>query len=186
MGDRLASMSEAKAKTILLALCSEDSALEQRALRFLSDIDALEGSKVGTKRKASSTIKICVQCQDAFYEEENNDKACRYHDGELDPDYESDVWADHDENCHGVIDCDENREEYPEGFVWSCCGKLGYRGGCTRGRHSADSGQRGKYGDAPGTVVETEESSFEESNDDDEDSDKDSDDDDDDDNERDQ
>ncbi|KAI1122576.1 hypothetical protein F5Y10DRAFT_71377 [Nemania abortiva] len=176
--ERLTNMSEAKAKSILLAFCSDDSALERRALQFLDQLDSLEKSRTaGTKRKASSAIKICVQCQDAFDEDDNNDKACRYHDGELEPDYDGDFWADHDEDCHGVIDCDERREEFPEGFRWSCCQKLGHRGGCTRGKHSTTSGQRGKYGDGPGTVIENEESSEEEeeddegSNDDDRDSD---------------
>ncbi len=30
------------------------------------------------------------------------------------------------------------REEYPEGFQWDCCEKLGNEGGCKRGRHQAD------------------------------------------------
>jgi hypothetical protein len=41
------------------------------------------------------------------------------------PDYEGDFWTDHDENCHGVIDTDDMREEYPEGFIWTCCEKSG-------------------------------------------------------------
>lgn len=36
--------------------------------------------------------------------------------------------------------------EFPEGFVWDCCGKLGYRLGCTRGKHDATSSHRGRYG----------------------------------------
>ncbi|KAI8954489.1 hypothetical protein F4801DRAFT_533397 [Xylaria longipes] len=165
---RLSNIPEAKAKSILLALCSDNSQLERRALQFLDHIDARQhhvaagDHQRGTKRKAGPPIKICVQCQDAFYEEENGDKACRYHDGELDVDYDSDVWADHDERCHGTIDTDENRAAYPEGFVWNCCGKSGYRGGCTRGRHDALGGQRGKYADKPGScLVAVEESSSE-------------------------
>ena len=58
--------------------------------------------------------------------------------GDLDPDYENDFWADHDENCHGTIDTEANREEYPEGFVWSCCDRQGDEpGGCLRGKHEA-------------------------------------------------
>ncbi|KAI0913978.1 hypothetical protein F4823DRAFT_575134 [Ustulina deusta] len=71
--------------------------------------------------------------------------------GELNVDYDSEVWDDHDEDCHGMIDTVENRVEFPEGFIWDCCGKLGYRGGCKRGRHDALDGPRGKYGDKPGT-----------------------------------
>ncbi|KAI8629521.1 hypothetical protein F5Y19DRAFT_433302 [Xylariaceae sp. FL1651] len=149
---------EAKAKTILIALCSDDSALAARASRFLAHIESLErrmtagDHQKGTKRKAKSAIKICIQCQEPFYEEDNSDKACRYHDGELEVDHSSDFWADHDEDCHGEIDTVENRVEFPEGFIWNCCNKMGHRSGCTRGRHNALSGQRGRYGDKPGTV----------------------------------
>ncbi|KAH8159417.1 hypothetical protein CIB48_g8840 [Xylaria polymorpha] len=155
--ESLANIPEAKAKSILLALCADNSHLRERALQFLQDIDALEDDvaagnyQKGTKRKAQSLIMICIQCQSPFYEEDNSDKDCEYHNGELEVDYEADVWADHDEDCHGTIDTDENRIENPEGFRWSCCRKLGYHNGCTRGRHDARSGLRGKYGDTPGT-----------------------------------
>ncbi|KAI1146657.1 hypothetical protein F4825DRAFT_439947 [Nemania diffusa] len=156
--DPLTNISEANAKSILLALCADDSQLTRRAENLLRKIDTLQqremtaSNQSGKKRKASSTIRICGQCQDSFYEEENNDKACRYHSGELEVDYESDVWADHDENCHGEINTDSNRIEFPEGFIWDCCDKLGYRSGCTRGRHDAN-GSRGIYGTEPGTVI---------------------------------
>ncbi|KAI3319157.1 hypothetical protein HD806DRAFT_510167 [Xylariaceae sp. AK1471] len=165
---RLVNMPEAQAKAILLVLCSDDSMLEKRASKLLDRMETLEGHvtagnhQTGTKRKAQSVIKVCIQCQEPFYEEDNGDKACKYHDGELEVDHQGDVWADHDERCHGTIDTDENRIEFPEGFVWNCCDKVGYRGGCTRGRHNALDGQRGRYGDKPGTsMVEFEESSSE-------------------------
>lgn len=65
--------------------------------------------------------------------------------GELEPDYEADVWADHDENCHGIIDSEAMRMEVPEGFVWDCCNKLGHRPGCTIDKHDV-YGTRGRYG----------------------------------------
>lgn len=48
---------------------------------------------------------------------------------------EDDFWADHDEDCHGEIDTDQMREDFPEGFQWDCCGRLGDRSGCKRGPH---------------------------------------------------
>ncbi|KAI0436694.1 hypothetical protein F4803DRAFT_566649 [Xylaria telfairii] len=167
--ERLVNIPETKAKSILLALCSDNSQLKERALQFLQDIDALEHDMTagdhqkGTKRKAQSAIMICIQCQSPFYEEDNGDRKCKYHNGKLEVDYEGDAWADHDEDCHGTIDTDENRLEYPEGFRWSCCGKVGYRSGCTRGRHDARSGLRGRYGDTPGTWGVTAVESSEES-----------------------
>ena len=62
----------------------------------------------------------------------------------LEVDYAADVWADHDENCHGTIDTDEMREVNPEGFVWDCCDKPGDEEGCQRGRHQADPGKSKK------------------------------------------
>jgi len=67
-----------------------------------------------------------------------NTRADMHVTGELEVDYDADIWADHDENCHGTIDTDSMRAEYPEGFVWTCCDKPGDEAGCTWGRHEAD------------------------------------------------
>lgn len=45
--------------------------------------------------------------------------------GDLEPYYDSDFWADHDEDCHGPIDTQENRRDHPEGFQWDCCDTSG-------------------------------------------------------------
>jgi hypothetical protein len=45
------------------------------------------------------------------------------HTGDLEPD--EDGWEDHDERCHGRINTAANRRDFPDGFVWSCCGKRG-------------------------------------------------------------
>jgi hypothetical protein len=65
----------------------------------------------------------------------------------MEPDYESSFWADHDENCHGTIDTEDMREEYPEGFTWTCCDKLGTEEGCTLSRHQPMEGlsKRAKF-----------------------------------------
>lgn len=67
--------------------------------------------------------------------------------GKLEPDFDSDFWADHDENCHGLIDTDGMREMYPEGFVWTCCEKLGSEPGCHSGLHESnpEKSKRGRY-----------------------------------------
>ena len=61
--------------------------------------------------------------------------------------YDDDFWADHDENCHGTIDTEDMREEFPDGFQWSCCEQLGTEPGCKRGRHQADPSKsmKGSY-----------------------------------------
>ncbi|KAF7586147.1 hypothetical protein BBP40_009402 [Aspergillus hancockii] len=49
------------------------------------------------------------------------------------PDY--DFFVDHDEACHGVIDSDEMRKEYPEGFIYECCERNGEQEPCTTDWH---------------------------------------------------
>jgi hypothetical protein len=56
----------------------------------------------------------------------------------MEVDWSGDFWADTDEDCHGPIDSDENRSEYPEGFKWSCCGQLGDAPGCEETTHKAE------------------------------------------------
>lgn len=63
-------------------------------------------------------------------------------------DWDSPVWGDHDDG-DPTIDTEESRFEQPEGFIWGCCEKPGYRLGCTRGRHDATSKHRGRYGMNP-------------------------------------
>jgi hypothetical protein len=74
---------------------------------------------------------------------EGNDLNARYpdseppsddegHPGELEVDWNGDFWADHDENCHGPIDTNTHRREFPEGFIWSCCEKPGDASGCEK------------------------------------------------------
>lgn len=53
--------------------------------------------------------------------------------GEREADYDAEVWADHDEACHGRITDLEN--ELPEGFEWTCCQRAGDKEGCKRGPH---------------------------------------------------
>ncbi|MCJ1391949.1 hypothetical protein MMC18_004816 [Xylographa bjoerkii] len=100
---------------------------------------------------------VCEQCEKEFDVRKNWKKACNYHTGMgtpknksrmparltwrlcfigiLDVDWDSDIWADHDENCHGPVDTEENKEEYPEGFIWDCCEKRGAAEGCKIGWH---------------------------------------------------
>jgi hypothetical protein len=57
--------------------------------------------------------------------------------GELEVDDEGDFWADHDSDFGGSRD--ELQEEYPEGYIWSCCDKRGdQEGGCRVGKHETE------------------------------------------------
>lgn len=66
--------------------------------------------------------------------------------GELDEmDDEGDCWVDWDENCHGRIE--DQKDEYPEGFLYSCCGRTGDLEGCRIGTHveKKDFSKRARY-----------------------------------------
>jgi hypothetical protein len=41
------------------------------------------------------------------------------------------MWPDHDENCHGPIDTEENRRDYPGSFIYPCCDRDGEEQPCT-------------------------------------------------------
>ncbi|KXX77416.1 hypothetical protein MMYC01_206057 [Madurella mycetomatis] len=127
-------------RAILIALC-DDGDVRRKALDYCEQLTRSLGSSAAPKRKHTPShepepdIAICVQCEYAFTKSDNTRKECQYHNGSLEPDYDSEFWADHDENCHGVIDSDFCREEYPEGFIWSCCDKIGTEPGCRFSRH---------------------------------------------------
>jgi hypothetical protein len=53
--------------------------------------------------------------------------------GDLDVDEE--YFADHDEDCHGPMDTEENRAQFPEGFIWDCCDENALSEGCETGQH---------------------------------------------------
>lgn len=49
--------------------------------------------------------------------------------------YDAELWDDHDEDCHGRMECFEDDSDYQEGFIWSCCGKSGANKGCFMSNH---------------------------------------------------
>ncbi|CAM6092117.1 unnamed protein product [Calypogeia fissa] len=102
------------------------------------------------KKHARPRFVTCQQCRKEFDVTKNNDKACSWHDLELEVDERHSTWYDWDETCHGDMDSDENRKQYPEGFVWSCCGKDGKGKGCLTTAHKevlrVVSSKKAKFG----------------------------------------
>lgn len=145
------SLSDAHARAILLFL-SRDAAVFQKMESFTEELERLRDMY------PKSRSAICLQCDSAFILTKNGKRGCTFHNGKLflccvtmngcayiikckgvlNPDYESDIWADHDEDCHGPIDTVEMRRDCPDGFVWSCCEKTGPEEGCTEGYHNAE------------------------------------------------
>lgn len=113
------------------------------------------------KRKAPEPPppQICIQCKHAFLPESNKPQACAFHHGRLDIDPSHRTWADGDagaeyasKNQKQHQDTEDNREDKPEGFLWSCCGRGGAGPGCTEGEHLAiranDRSKRARYAGA--------------------------------------
>ncbi|CAI4212074.1 unnamed protein product [Parascedosporium putredinis] len=67
--------------------------------------------------------------------------------GNLEPDYEGDFCADHDEG-HAEIDTEDMKRECPEGFIYDCCDENGESKGCAKSRHQEQPSKslRGGYG----------------------------------------
>ncbi|KAM7212607.1 hypothetical protein V8F06_012028 [Rhypophila decipiens] len=135
--------SEHSIRAVLIALY-DDSDVGDKALEYLERIEPEAFKRADnlpppdSKRKATSGLAICVQCEESFDPEDNRVKECRYHNGELEPDHDADIWADHDENCQGEITADNFGKSHPEGFIWTCCEKPGDEEGCKLGRHQDD------------------------------------------------
>jgi len=109
----------------------------------------------------------CVRCNKAFLQAENHEKACWHHPGalmtfppyllpwildivltlcldpELEIDYDAPTWEGWNTNALGPMISEENKKEYPEGFVFMCCDKDGTSSGCKLGSHWAADDPRG-------------------------------------------
>ncbi|KAK3346010.1 hypothetical protein B0T25DRAFT_267100 [Lasiosphaeria hispida] len=138
-------------RAILTALC-DDEDVRTKAYKFLGMLEpeaivAAKNNGVARKRKATLIWSICVQCERPFNEEAKQEKTCHYHNGELELDEESSIWADHDVGTHGDPDCDHYRKECPEGFFWSCCEKNNLEPGCKLGYHQSDPAKNKRHKD---------------------------------------
>ncbi|KAI5467488.1 hypothetical protein BGZ63DRAFT_419188 [Mariannaea sp. PMI_226] len=113
-------------QSVLVALCA-DGEVRHRASRHWASLSAsLEDPK---------DVVICMQCDKSFSIKKKDAEVCLYHPEELEVDFDSDVWADHDEKCHGPEDTEENRREFPDGFIYPCCQGQGDAPGCERSKH---------------------------------------------------
>ncbi|KAJ5094218.1 hypothetical protein N7456_010079 [Penicillium angulare] len=75
----------------------------------------------------------CTNCKEEFDVAGNTVTSCSYHPDISQPDYEE--FVDHDENCHGIIDSEEMREDFPENFYFVCCERRFNEKGCVTDWH---------------------------------------------------
>ena len=116
----------------------------------------------GGKRRPGHLLCVNPGCDAEFDPTPNSGKSCTWHSGEIllvfssfcprdlvicsstdirenvgEIEVDEGEWDDWEERTHGSIDSAENREEYPKGFAWDCCGeKLDSKKlGCVKGPH---------------------------------------------------
>ncbi|KAF3144070.1 hypothetical protein TWF703_009364 [Orbilia oligospora] len=89
------------------------------------------------KRKAETTISVCITCLQSYDEADNHLTACRTHPGPWEADLDHDMWGDMFDG--DFDDRDENHEDFfndcPDAFIMRCCGDRGDTPGCEVFRH---------------------------------------------------
>ncbi|KAI9800994.1 MAG: hypothetical protein M1825_003528 [Sarcosagium campestre] len=96
--------------------------LDDRALR--------PDMHINKKPRVRLRYETCENCKKEYDFTTNAQGDCVYHDGELEETDDDDFWADTD---HVSIDM---ADEYPEGFIWTCCDRITNEAGCIVTRHS--------------------------------------------------
>ncbi|KAK6346674.1 hypothetical protein TWF696_006792 [Orbilia brochopaga] len=140
---------ETHVRALLRLLCESDYDIKKTAIEINTKMVELQHPSDGSKkrkRNGDAEILYCLNCEDCFVEEDNTDTSCVYHPGEPEPDM--DFFVDHDESIHGHFDDPSMLEEYPEGYIMSCCeNKKAYKG-CRTSKHvSGSKPQRPKNGE---------------------------------------
>ncbi|KAI0201699.1 hypothetical protein F4808DRAFT_35293 [Astrocystis sublimbata] len=112
----------------------------------LSDTSDDDAQKASKKQKKSEDTPIarferCKKCEKTYDVTLNDDTACMTHPGMLDIDPE--VFPDDDDVQYGIgpdidVYTDWRREEWPEGFIWSCCDEDCNSKGCQVQRHTPE------------------------------------------------
>ncbi|KAK7032773.1 hypothetical protein R3P38DRAFT_770695 [Favolaschia claudopus] len=132
------------------AILRVPSPLLRRVLIDMADaVPAVQHALTKELVTVSRTTRVVVprweQCEncDATYDVNEEGDMCTFHPGEMEVDDEK--FVDWDEDCHGPMDCDENRRQFPENFLWSCCEADGMSGGCATGKHTPVQHKRRRF-----------------------------------------
>ena len=162
----IATAPEHRVREAFAALADSVPEIPERVFRMLV-ASRLQHADAARAPHAGRTVlvprwMICENCKEEYDAgTERKHGECRYHSGALrslstwhgsrphsvcdrvsgDLEADEDAFVDWDENCHGPIDCDENREEYPENFTWSCCDLDGRSEGCEKAEHQPEQEQ---------------------------------------------
>ncbi|KAI0635710.1 hypothetical protein C8Q77DRAFT_587857 [Trametes polyzona] len=150
----IATSPEGRVREAFAALVYSVPALSERVFRMLvavptrdeeeiededeyEDEDEDEEEDENGEHRMIPRWRVCANCgeeYDAGAEREPDE--CKYHPGELE--VNEDAFVDWDEDVHGPMDTPENRESYPDNFIWTCCDLDGTKEGCTRDEHEPE------------------------------------------------
>ncbi|KAF3275269.1 hypothetical protein TWF970_006990 [Orbilia oligospora] len=149
-------------RMVLKMVCNGSEVIEYALdvfMQLLGDDDKHENDN---KEEGGGEVKTCGRCGKVFtttttpntgklgQEEEEGKGGCRYHDGNIYVDIESEVWTKVEGVCWRdgmdmVVNCGVDWEEDPvlleefaEGFKWDCCDEDGGVEGCVVGGHVAE------------------------------------------------
>jgi hypothetical protein len=84
-------------------------------------------------------------------ESESDSENQYHHPGELEPG--NDKFADWDDDCHGNRYSNSIKRDYPDEYVWDCCGARGTSRGCTEGEGEGETIEE-KYATSPEPELE--------------------------------
>ncbi|KAJ6258257.1 hypothetical protein Dda_7176 [Drechslerella dactyloides] len=150
---------EAHVRTLLRLLCESDFDIKKTAIDINTKIVELQHPSDGSKKRkrtGETEILYCMYCEDCYVEEDNTATSCAYHPGDPEPD--EDFFAEHDEASQGRLDDPWTMNEYPEGYVMTCCGRNKTEKGCKIGRHvSGSKPQKPKNGEHERELADEEE-----------------------------
>ncbi|KAK3642311.1 hypothetical protein LTR56_010888 [Elasticomyces elasticus] len=136
LDDAIANADPDHLRKIVRAICLLSPDGHQIASQSL--LDPRSNPKAATARVASPptgqrSVRAVKQIE-APPAAKANASARAHHTGcEKRVDYNSDIWADHDDRCHGYPEALVNDPDYAWGMKWSCCGRSGDEEVCSGG-----------------------------------------------------
>ncbi|KAK4561086.1 hypothetical protein LTR86_005041 [Recurvomyces mirabilis] len=142
--DTIATASADRPRAVLLQICRDNAEAEDIAQTSLL-ITHASGLTLKRARTAwQSMMSLAIVLAIAFTIEVGyhtnsglvNSTECAY-TGKKKVDYQSDFWADHDDDCHGDPETLHDEPDYADGFIWTCCDGVGDVPGCVVTVHNA-------------------------------------------------
>ncbi|KAK5738027.1 hypothetical protein LTR17_006270 [Elasticomyces elasticus] len=135
LDDAIANADPDHLRKIMRAVCL--LSLDGHQIASQSLLDPRSNPKAATPKVASPTtgqrsVRTVKQIEPAPAAKADA-SARAHHPGEKEVDYDSDIWADHDDRCHGYPEALVNDPDYAWGMKWSCCGRSGDEGACSGG-----------------------------------------------------